>query len=51
MSDRMSQNEQRVRAYGALDVPFAHVWMVRDGYPQRMHAFTDTAVLARALGR
>jgi ketosteroid isomerase-like protein len=35
----------------AVDVPFAHVWTVRDGYLQRMRAFTDTAVLARALGR
>ena len=32
-----------------VDVPFAHVWTVRDGYLQRMRAFTDTAVLARAL--
>jgi ketosteroid isomerase-like protein len=34
-----------------VDVPFAHVWTVRDGYLQRMRAFTDTAVLARALAR
>jgi len=33
----------------AVDVPFAHVWTVREGYLQRMRAFTDTAVLARAL--
>jgi ketosteroid isomerase-like protein len=32
-----------------VDVPFVHVWTVRDGYLQRMRAFTDTAVLARAL--
>ena len=32
-----------------VDVPFAHVWTVRDGYLQRLRAFTDTAVLARAL--
>ena len=32
-----------------VDVPFAHVWTVRDGYLQRMRAFTDTAVLARAV--
>jgi len=32
-----------------IDVPFAHVWTVRDGYLQRLRAFTDTAVLAQAL--
>jgi len=32
-----------------VDVPFAHVWTVREGYLQRMRAFTDTAVLAQAL--
>src|SRR5262245_17781849 len=32
-----------------VDVPFAHVWTVREGYLQRLRAFTDTAVLARAL--
>jgi ketosteroid isomerase-like protein len=32
-----------------IDVPFAHVWTVRDGYLQRLRAFTDTAVLADAL--
>ena len=32
-----------------VNVPFAHVWTVRDGYLQRLRAFTDTAVLARAL--
>src|ERR1044072_10036601 len=35
----------------AVDVPFAHVWTVRDGYLQRMRAFTDTAVLAHALAQ
>jgi ketosteroid isomerase-like protein len=34
-----------------LNVPFAHVWTVRDGYLQRLRAFTDTAVLAQALER
>ena len=34
-----------------VDVPFAHVWTVRDGYLQRLRAFTDTAVLAQALAR
>ena len=32
-----------------VDVPFAHVWTVRDGYLQRLRAFTDTAVIAYAL--
>jgi len=34
-----------------INVPFAHVWTVRDGYLQRLRAFTDTAVLARALAK
>ena len=34
-----------------VDVPFAHVWTVRDGYLQRLRAFTDTALLARALAK
>jgi uncharacterized protein len=34
-----------------VDVPFVHVWTVREGYLQRMRAFTDTAVLARALAK
>ncbi len=33
-----------------VDLPFAHVWTVREGYLERMRAFTDTALLARALG-
>ena len=32
-----------------VDVPFAHVWTVREGYLQRLRAFTDTALLAQAL--
>jgi ketosteroid isomerase-like protein len=32
-----------------VNVPFAHVWTVRDGYLQRLRAFTDTAVIAQAL--
>jgi uncharacterized protein len=32
-----------------VDVSFAHVWTVRDGYLQRLRAFTDTALLAYAL--
>ena len=34
-----------------VDLPFAHVWTVRDGYLQRMRAFTDTALLARRLAQ
>jgi ketosteroid isomerase-like protein len=34
-----------------IDVPFAHVWTVREGYLQRLRAFTDTAVLAQALAK
>jgi ketosteroid isomerase-like protein len=34
-----------------IDVPFAHVWTVREGYLQRLRAFTDTAVLADALAK
>jgi uncharacterized protein len=32
-----------------IDVPFAHVWTVRDGRLVRLRIFTDTAVLAEAL--
>ena len=32
-----------------VDVPFAHIWIVRDGYLQRLRAFTDTAMIAHAL--
>lgn len=32
-----------------VNVPFVHVWTVREGYLQRLRAFTDTALLARAL--
>jgi ketosteroid isomerase-like protein len=34
-----------------VDVPFVHIWTVREGYLQRMRAFTDTALLARALAQ
>jgi ketosteroid isomerase-like protein len=34
-----------------VDVPFVHVWTVREDILMRMRVFTDTAVLARALGR
>jgi hypothetical protein len=34
-----------------VDVPFAHVWTVREGRLQRLRAFTDTALLAHALAK
>jgi ketosteroid isomerase-like protein len=34
-----------------VNVPFAHVWTVRDGYLQRLRAFTDTAALVKALAK
>jgi ketosteroid isomerase-like protein len=34
-----------------VNVPFVHVWTVRDGHLQRMRAFTDTALLARTLAK
>jgi ketosteroid isomerase-like protein len=34
-----------------VDVPFVHVWTVREGYLQRLRAFTDTALLAHALAK
>jgi len=40
---------QTRKAAVPLNVPFAHVWTVRDGYLQRLRAFTDTAVIAYAL--
>ncbi|HEX7233137.1 MAG TPA: nuclear transport factor 2 family protein [Candidatus Binatia bacterium] len=40
---------QTRKAAVPVNVPFAHVWTVRDGYLQRLRAFTDTALLARAL--
>ncbi|HEY1269260.1 MAG TPA: nuclear transport factor 2 family protein [Candidatus Binatia bacterium] len=42
----------KARKSGApVDVPFAHVWTVGDGRLQRLRAFTDTATMARALGK
>jgi uncharacterized protein len=32
-------------------VPFVHVWTVREGYLQRLRAFTDTALLSQALAK
>jgi ketosteroid isomerase-like protein len=44
--------EGKTRKAGVpIDVPFAHVWTVREGYLQRLRAFTDTAVLAHALAK
>jgi len=40
---------QTRKAAVPIDVPFAHVWTVRQGYLQRLRAFTDTALLAQAL--
>ena len=40
---------QTRKAAVPVNVPFAHVWTVRDGYLQRLRAFTDTALLERAL--
>ena len=34
-----------------VNVPFAHIWTVREGFLQRLRAFTDTALLAEALAR
>lgn len=34
-----------------VNVPFVHVWTVREGYLQRLRGFTDTALLAQALAR
>lgn len=42
----------KARKSGApVDVPFAHVWTAGDGRLQRLRAFTDTATMARALGK
>lgn len=34
-----------------VDVPFVHVWTVREGYLQRSRAFNDTALLSQALAK
>ena len=34
-----------------VNVPFVHVWTVREGYLQRLRGFTDTALLAQALAK
>ena len=34
-----------------VNVPFVHVWTVREGYLQRLRGFTDTALLAKALAK
>jgi ketosteroid isomerase-like protein len=43
------QGKTRDRAI-PIDVPFVHVWMVRDHRLERLRFFTDTAVLVQALG-
>jgi uncharacterized protein len=39
------------RAAVPVDVPFVHIWTVREGYLQRLRTFADTALLARALAK
>ena len=39
------------RAGVPVDVSFVHIWTVREGYLQRLRAFTDTALVADALAR
>jgi len=34
-----------------VNVPFVHIWIAHGGYLQRLRAFTDTAMLARALAK
>jgi ketosteroid isomerase-like protein len=34
-----------------VDLAFAHVWTVREGYLQRLRAFTDTARLGQMLAK
>lgn len=41
--------EKTRKAAVPINVPFAHVWTVQNGYLQRLRAFTYTAVLTRAL--
>jgi len=38
-------------AEGAVDVPFAHVWTVRDGKVVRFVQYTDTKLFSQALGK
>jgi ketosteroid isomerase-like protein len=38
------------RTGAALDIPFAHVWLFRDGRAVRFHQFTDTRGWVAALG-
>ena len=46
-----SYRRKNAKAAVPVNVPFAHVWTVRDGYLQRLRAFTDTALLAHALAK
>ena len=34
-----------------VNVPFVHVWTVREGYLKRLRGFTDTALLTQALAK
>ena len=44
--------EGRTRESGVpINVPFVHVWTVSNGKLERLRFFTDTAVLAAALGK
>lgn len=36
---------------GPVDVPFAHVWTVRDGKIMRFDQYTDTKLFGQAVGR
>jgi len=48
----LGRTQGKARKTGApVDVAFAHVWTIDDGYLKRMRAFTDTAELARAMGK
>ncbi len=38
-------------ADGAVDVPFAHVWTVRDGKIVRFVQYTDTKLFGQAVGK
>jgi len=38
-------------AKGAVDIPFAHVWTIRDGKVMRFVQYTDTKLFSQALGK
>jgi uncharacterized protein len=39
-----------LKTAGSMNVPFAHVWTLRDGKITRFVQFTDTLVMARDIG-